>query len=102
MPVQPGVEYEGECTGGSWIRSQNGNPGFQIFLKCKDGTASYTIWLAGKDREKAKTRAAKDGAAREELLRYQIQEMEQHEIEFLDLSFGFIDAISQHHVLGIR
>lgn len=59
MPLQAG-EYDGLCTGGAWVRSSNDNPGFQVFLQCKDGNATFTIWLRGKDQEKTKEKAAKN------------------------------------------
>ncbi|HUL10985.1 MAG TPA: DNA repair protein RecN [Methylococcaceae bacterium] len=44
----------------------------------------YRQWRNTRDALDTKTRAASEAAAREELLRYQIHEMEQHEIESLD------------------
>ncbi|MEI7867067.1 MAG: DNA repair protein RecN [Candidatus Methylumidiphilus sp.] len=51
-------------------------------------------WRTTRDELDAKTKAAKDGAARVELLRYQIEEMEQHGVEALDY-----DALSEEQTL---
>ena len=54
----------------------------------------YQRWRRAHDELDAQSKAAKDGAAREELLRYQIEEMEQHEVEALDY-----DSLSEEQTL---
>ncbi len=54
----------------------------------------YHRWRTARDELDAQSKAAKDGAAREELLRYQIEEMEQHGIETMDY-----DALSEEQTL---
>jgi len=54
--------------------------------------ALYQQWRNTRDELKAMAQAAQDGVAREELLRYQIGEMEQHEIETLDYA-----ALAEEH-----
>jgi len=49
-------------------------------------------WREVREALTAQNRAAKDGASRAELLRYQIEEMEQHGIEALDY-----DALAEEH-----
>ena len=51
-------------------------------------------WRITRDALDASVRAARDGAAREELLRYQIDEMEQHGIESLEYA-----ALTEEHTL---
>jgi len=46
--------------------------------------AAYSRWRSVKDELDARSRAAKESEGRAELLRYQIEEMEQHGIETLD------------------
>jgi DNA repair protein RecN (Recombination protein N) len=54
----------------------------------------YKNWRTQREALETATRSAKDGAAREELLRYQIEEMEQHEVDTLDYQ-----ALSDEHTL---
>jgi DNA repair protein RecN (Recombination protein N) len=51
-------------------------------------------WRAVREELEAGRKALRDSAAREELLRYQIEEMEQHEVESLDYA-----ALSEEHTL---
>jgi DNA repair protein RecN (Recombination protein N) len=53
---------------------------------------AYRRWRIVSEALAAKNRAAKDGEGRAELLRYQIEEMEQHGIEALDY-----DALAEEH-----
>jgi DNA repair protein RecN (Recombination protein N) len=54
----------------------------------------FRQWRCARDELDAKSQAAKDGSARLELLRYQIEEMEQHGVETLDY-----DALSEEQTL---
>jgi DNA repair protein RecN (Recombination protein N) len=54
----------------------------------------FRQWRCARDELEAKSQAAKDGSARMELLRYQIEEMEQHGVETLDY-----DALSEEQTL---
>ena len=54
----------------------------------------YRLWRDARDELQAKSRAARDGVAREELLRYQIGELEQHEVDTLDY-----EALSEEQTL---
>ena len=57
------------------------------------GTA-YRRWREVREELDARSRAAKEGEGRAELLRYQIEEMEQHGVESLDY-----DALSEEQTL---
>lgn len=52
--IKANEKYIGEITGGAWTRSQKNTPGFQVNMKCAEGTAFFTIWLTDKTKEKAK------------------------------------------------
>lgn len=54
----------------------------------------YRRWRQIKEELDEKSRQAREGAAREELIRYQIEEMEQQSIESLDY-----DELSEEHAL---
>ena len=54
----------------------------------------FQRWRSVRDEFEARSKAVKDGEARGELLRYQIEEMEQHEVEALDY-----DALSEEQTL---
>ncbi|MFZ4703346.1 MAG: AAA family ATPase, partial [Candidatus Methylumidiphilus sp.] len=54
----------------------------------------FRRWRSVRDEIDAKGKAVKDGVAREELLRYQIEEMEQHGVENLDY-----EALSEEQTL---
>ena len=54
----------------------------------------FQRWRSVRDEFEARRKAVKDGEARGELLRYQIEEMEQHEVEALDY-----DALSEEQTL---
>ncbi len=54
----------------------------------------FQRWRSVRDEFEASSKAVKDGEARGELLRYQIEEMEQHEVEALDY-----DALSEEQTL---
>lgn len=56
--------------------------------------ALYKRWRAVRDELEASRKALRGSSAREELLRYQIEEMEQHEVESLDYA-----ALSEEHTL---
>ncbi len=55
---------------------------------------TYQQWRSVRDELDASIKAVKEAAAREELLRYQIEEMEQHEVGTLDY-----DALSDEQTL---
>jgi DNA repair protein RecN (Recombination protein N) len=55
---------------------------------------TYRRWRRLREALDAKTRAAQEGASRVELLRYQIEELEQHGVEGLDY-----DALAEEHTL---
>lgn len=69
MALKPDHKYHGTVAPGSEIiESQSGSIGYQVMLECEDGTASYTIWLTQKNRERAeKTFTEALGVDREKL-----------------------------------
>lgn len=55
MGLKAKHKYHGSVRPGSELHeSQSGTLGFQVMLECEDGDTSYTIWLTGKNKERAR------------------------------------------------